>query len=69
MELKLEMIQDKVECFEARDFKALEKAMNEQIEHNQALLLEVANIHHYVHLDPKTSQPVYTATVHFRAKK
>lgn len=69
MQIHLDQIQDKIECFQATTLKELEKKMNEQIENNKVLLLEVANIQYQVYADPKTSFPLFTAIVHFKAKK
>ncbi|EGL84046.1 Protein of unknown function DUF2536 [Caldalkalibacillus thermarum TA2.A1] len=69
MQLKLERIEDKVEFFEATDIKTLEKKIDEQIENNKALLLEVHSVQHQVAFDPRTGQPLYSAVVHFKAKK
>ncbi|WP_017728587.1 YrzA family protein [Halalkalibacterium ligniniphilum] len=69
MALQLERIKDKIECFEATSLKVLEEKMNEQTENNKALLLEVHSVQHQVYIHPQTSQPVFTAVVHFKAKK
>ncbi|MBU8905547.1 YrzA family protein [Desertibacillus haloalkaliphilus] len=69
MQIHLETIDDKIECFEASDMKTLEKKINEQIDNNKALLLEVKQISHHVHSDPQSGRPTYTAIVHFGAKK
>ncbi|OLO38807.1 hypothetical protein BTR23_11130 [Alkalihalophilus pseudofirmus] len=69
MQIHLNNIGDKVECFEARSFKELEKQINEQIDNNQVLMLEVHQVQHHVYIHEKTSLPIYTAIVHFKAKK
>ncbi|MFV8826809.1 DUF2536 family protein [Alkalihalobacterium sp. APHAB7] len=69
MQIHLDTIEDKVECFEARSLKQLEKQINEQIDNNKVLLLQVHHVQHNVHIDQKTSLPIYSAVVHFKAKK
>jgi len=68
MEFKLDIIQDKIEFFESYDLKTLEKKVNEQIEHNKAILLEVHNASHQLHVD-EDGRRYYCAIVHFKAKK
>lgn len=65
MNLQLQSIDDKIEFFEATSLQALEKKIEEQIINNQALLLRVKSVSHSVYLHPQTSQPMYTAVVHF----
>lgn len=69
MKLTLERINDKIEFFEADELKKLEKMIDEQIENNKALLLEVHSVQHHVTFHPVTNMPLYSAVVHFKAKK
>lgn len=69
MEFKLDRIEDKIEFFEALNLKELEHKINQQIENNKVLLLEVHNVSHQVQIDPQSSKVLYTAVVHFKAKK
>jgi hypothetical protein len=64
----LDIIEDKIEFFEATDIKTLEKKINEQIEHNKAILLEVHHVSHQMHVGPN-GERFYSAVVHFKAKK
>lgn len=66
--LTFDLIQDKVEFFEAADVKTLEKKINEQIEQNKALMLEVHHVSHQMHVT-ENGQRFYSAVVHFKAKK
>ncbi|MBB5324854.1 hypothetical protein HNQ34_001952 [Anoxybacillus tepidamans] len=66
--LTFDLIQDKVEFFEAADLKTLEKKINEQIEQNKALMLEVHHVSHQMHVT-ENGQRFYSAVVHFKAKK
>lgn len=68
MNLHLDIIQDKVEFFEATSLKELEKKINEQIEHNKNILLEVHSVSHQMHVDEE-GRRFYSAVVHFKAKK
>lgn len=67
MELQFDLIQDKVEFFEAIDLKTLEKRINEQIENNKALLLHVHSVSHQMHVDGN-GKTFYSAVVHFKMK-
>ncbi|MCL6588071.1 MAG: YrzA family protein [Anoxybacillus sp.] len=66
--LTFDLIQDKVEFFEAADVQTLEKKINEQIEQNKALMLEVYHVSHQMHV-AENGQRFYSAVVHFKAKK
>lgn len=68
MNFQLDIIQDKIEFFEAADIKELEKKINEQIEHNQNILLEVHSVSHQMHVSDD-GRRLYSAVVHFKAKK
>jgi len=68
MNIQLDMIQDKIEFFEATDIKELEKKINEQIEHNKAILLEVHSVSHQMHVTEE-GRRFYSAVVHFKMKK
>lgn len=68
MEFKLDVIEDKVEFFEATTLKDLEKKINEQIEHNRAILLGVHSVQHQSHIDYDSGKAYYTAVVHFKVK-
>lgn len=69
MDFKLASLDDKIEFFEAYSITDLEKKINEKVDQNQAILLEVHHVSHHVHLEQKTERPVYSAVVHFKAKK
>jgi hypothetical protein len=64
-----EMLEDKVEFFEAVNLVSLEKKINEQIDNNKALMLEVHHISHQMIMDPESKRPYYSAVVHFKLKK
>lgn len=68
MNFQLDLIQDKIEFFEAYDLKTLEKKINTQIEHNKAILLQVHHVSHQMIID-ENGKPYYSAVVHFKAKK
>jgi hypothetical protein len=65
MVLQFDLIQDKVEVFEAMDVKTLEKKINEQIENNKALLLHVHSVSHQMYVD-ENGRRFYSAVVHFK---
>lgn len=66
--IHLDLIQDKIEFFEATNIKELEKKIQEQIEHNQQILLEVHSVSHQMHVS-EDGKRFYSAVVHFKAKK
>ncbi len=68
MNFQLDIIQDKIEFFEALSLNELEKKINEQIEHNRNILLEVHSVSHQMHVDEE-GRRLYSAVVHFKAKK
>ncbi|MFP3124742.1 YrzA family protein [Ectobacillus funiculus] len=69
MAFSFEMIEDKIEFFEAASLSVLEKKINEQIDHNKALLLEVSSVSHQMCFDLDNKKPYYSAVVHFKLKK
>lgn len=69
MSFTFEMIEDKVEFFEAASLALLEKKINEQIDNNKALMLEVHHVSHQMMMDPESKRPYYSAVVHFKLKK
>ena len=66
MNFQFDLIQDKVEFFEATNIKTLEKKINEQIEVNKAILLTVHSVAHQIHID-ENGRTFYSAVVHFKA--
>lgn len=68
MDFHFDIIEDKVEFFEALDLKTLEKYINKQIEINKAIMLTVHRVSHQMHIDDK-GRLFYSAVVHFKAKK
>ncbi|MBO9130442.1 YrzA family protein [Bacillus sp. 165] len=69
MQFSFDMIEDKIEFFEAAELKTLEKKITEKIDDNRALLLEVHHVSHEMVLDPESKRPYYSAVVHFKQKK
>jgi hypothetical protein len=68
MNFHFDLIEDKVEFFEALDLKTLERNINQQIEINKAIMLSVHHVSHQMHLDDN-GRLFYSAVVHFKAKK
>jgi hypothetical protein len=68
MEITLDIIKDKVECLQAYDFRELERAIEERIGMNKALLLRVKHVQHQVTFDPLRNKMLYSAVVHFAAE-
>ncbi|TFD92532.1 DUF2536 family protein [Jeotgalibacillus sp. R-1-5s-1] len=67
MSFQLDMIKDKIEFFEASSLKELERAIQQQIENNQAILLRVHSVEHEV-TKMDDGRLLYTACVHFKAE-
>ncbi|MFC0270093.1 DUF2536 family protein [Metabacillus herbersteinensis] len=67
MNFQLDFLKDKIEIFEAENIKDLEKRINEQIVHNQAILLGVHSVTHQMHVTEE-GRRFYSAVVHFKAK-
>lgn len=68
MNISLEVMEDKVEFFEDTDLQRLEKKINEQIEHNKAILLAVHSVSHQMHVS-HDGKRYFSAVVHFKLKK
>ncbi|QED48724.1 DUF2536 family protein [Cytobacillus dafuensis] len=68
MNFNLELIDDKIEFFDAHDLKTLEKNINTQIDHNKAILLSVHHVSHQMSVD-ENGKRFYSAVVHFKSKK
>lgn len=68
MDFSLELIEDKIEFFEASNIHTLEKQIQQQIDHNKAIMLSVHSVNHQVYTTPE-GKPHYTASVHFKLKK
>jgi Protein of unknown function (DUF2536) len=68
MNISFDLIQDKVEFFEADRLQILERKIEEQIEHNKAIMLGVHSVQHQVVID-ENGRRYYTAAVHFKVNK
>jgi hypothetical protein len=66
MNFQLDIIKDKIEIFEATTINELEKKINEQIVHNQAILLNVHSVSHQMYVSEEGKR-FYSAVVHFKA--
>ena len=67
MEFKLDLIEDKVEFFEAPSIQNLEKQIQQKIDQNKAIMLSVHNVSHQIHTTPE-GKAIYTAVVHYKLK-
>ncbi|MCG7377958.1 YrzA family protein [Paenibacillus sp. ACRSA] len=65
MEISLDMIKDKVECVQAYDLNELERAIEDRIGINKALMLRVKHVQHQVTYHPILNKMLYSAVVHF----
>jgi hypothetical protein len=67
MNLEFDLIEDKIEFFEAGDLKSLEKKIAAQIDINKAILLSVNSVSHQMHVH-ENGQTYFTAVVHFKRR-
>lgn len=66
---QLDLIEHKIELFEAFSQKELQQQIEAQIENNKALMLEPYQVQHQACFHPIREKMLYTAAVHFRLKK
>lgn len=67
-QLNLDLIQDKIEFFEAESLKTLEQQIQTQIEINKAIMLHVHSVSHQMYVSEE-GRRFYSAVVHFSLKK
>ena len=67
MNFQLDIIEDKVEFFEATELEVLEKKIEVKIEENKMILLGVHSVSHQMYVNEK-GQTYFTAVVHFKKK-
>ncbi|GKU81365.1 YrzA family protein [Niallia sp. NCCP-28] len=67
MDFHLDIIEDKIEFFEADNLKTLEKKITEQIDINKGIFLGVHSVSHQMAISDN-GRPYFTAVVHFKAK-
>ena len=67
MNFQFELIEDKVEFFEANNLKTLQKKIEFQIDENRAILLSVHSVSHQMHVNDN-GQTYFSAVVHFKKK-
>ena len=68
MNLQLDLIEDKVEFFEAESLKTLEESIQSRIEINKAIILQVHSVSHQMHVNDE-GRRFYSAVVHFKLKR
>ncbi|OUS76801.1 hypothetical protein B1748_09430 [Paenibacillus sp. MY03] len=69
MDFKLDLLDSKVELYEADDLKSLEGQIERAIDINKALMLDVYSVSHQVVFNPRTERLLYSAVVHFKLKR
>ena len=67
MNFQFDLIEDKVEFFEATNLKVLQKKIESQIDENRAIMLGVHSVSHQMHVN-ENGQTYFTAVVHFKKK-
>ncbi|ETI67185.1 DUF2536 family protein [Neobacillus vireti] len=67
MNFQFDLIEDKVEFFEANNLKTLQKKIEAQIDENRTILLGVHSVSHQMHVN-ENGQTYFTAVVHFKKK-
>lgn len=68
MNLHLDLIDDKIEFFEAEDLNSLEEKIQARIEVNKAIMLQVHSVSHQMYVSEE-GRRFYSAVVHFKLKK
>jgi hypothetical protein len=68
MNIEFDLIEDKIEFFEATNLKNLEKKIAAQIDINKAILLAVNSVSHQMYVN-ENGQTYFSAVVHFKRKK
>ena len=67
MNLHLDLIDDKIEFFEAESLKSLEEKVQTRIEVNKAIILQVHSVSHQMYVSEE-GRRFYSAVVHFKLK-
>jgi hypothetical protein len=67
MNFQFELIEDKIEFFEANNLQTLQKKIESQIDENRAILLSVHSVSHQMHVN-ENGQMYFSAVVHFKKK-
>lgn len=68
MNISFDIIEDKVEFFEAISLQELEKSIQTQIDINKSIMLGVHSVSHQMHVS-EDGRRLYSAVVHFKLKK
>ena len=68
MNLQLDLIEDKIEFFEAESLKSLEEKIQARIEINKAIMLQVHSVSHQMYVSEE-GRRFYSAVVHFKLKR
>lgn len=68
MNFTFDLIEDKIEFFEATSLQELEKQIQAQIDLNKGILLSVHSVSHQMHVT-EDGRRLYSAVVHFKNKK
>ncbi|MGG3469330.1 DUF2536 family protein [Neobacillus pocheonensis] len=67
MNFQFDLIEDKVEFYEANNLKTLQKKIEAQIEENKAIMLGVHSVSHQMHVNDN-GQTYFSAVVHFKKR-
>lgn len=68
MNISFDLIEDKIEFFEATSLKDLEKQITTQIDINKTIMLSVHSVSHQMHIS-EDGKKLYSAVVHFKYKQ
>ena len=69
MDFRLDLLENKIEYFEALSLKELENVIAQQVDNNKALMLEPHSISHQTTFHPIREKMLYSAVVHFKIKR
>lgn len=68
MEFRLDLLETKIEFYEAFTLQELEAKIAQQIDNNKALMLEPAAVQHQAVFHPLHEKLLYTACVHYKLR-
>lgn len=69
MNIRLDLIESKIEFYEAFSLQELEKKIAQQIDNNKALMLEPHSVTHQASFHPLHEKMYYSAVVHYKLRK
>jgi len=69
MEFRLDLLETKIEFYEAFTLQELEGKITRQIDNNKALMLQPISVQHQAVFHPLHEKMLYTACVHYKLQQ